>query len=370
MVLRGNICVEVMQLNVQKTFPLSLAPMVGLSHAVLRQLIREYMPVKAKTFWPTEMLNSRRIPEEVLGRNSETLVLTTEENICPQILGNERRAIQRSIDRLAQAWKLEGIDINMGCPVQKALRHNYGVALMGDFDYAKSVVAMASEATRAHHLKLSVKLRAVDSAKTNIETKNFVRGLVDAGATRITLHPRTAEQQRRGKADWTQIKVLMDDFGSDSNVEIIGNGDIQTVDDVFQMMLETGVSQVMSGRALTARPWLMWQVGERLGLEAPTGREGQPAPRDEIEEGAEYGRMMIRFIEIVDEIFIGHLKMNENLALRKIQFFVRTNHVWLEFGHAFMSTVNTAKSLSECKDRISAFFMTEQRMIGKTDLRQ
>lgn len=359
-----------MQLSDQKTFPLSLAPMVGLSHAVLRQVVREYMPQNSKTVWPTEMLNSRRLPEEVLGRNSETLVLPTEESICPQILGNEKQAIQRSIDRLANTWSLEGIDINMGCPVQKALRHNYGVALMGDFDYAKSVVAMASEATKANHLKLSVKLRAVDSNKSNIETKNFVHGLIEAGATRITLHPRTAEQQRRGKADWKQIKILVDEFASDSPIEIIGNGDIQTADDVFQMMQETGVRYVMSGRALTARPWLMWQVGERMGLAEPAGRDGQRAPQTELEEGAEFGRMMIRFIEIVEDIFIGHLKMNENLALRKIQFFVRTNHVWLEFGHAFMSTVNSAKTLADCKDRINAFFQNEQRLFGKTDLRQ
>ena len=344
--------------------------MVGLSHAVLRQLLREYMPSNARTVWPTEMLNSRRLPEEVLGRNSETLVLPTEENICPQILGNEKQAIQRSIDRLAKMWRLEGIDINMGCPVQKALRHNYGVALMGDFDYAKSVVSMAAESTKANHLKLSVKLRAVDSTKTNVETKNFVHGLVEAGATRITLHPRTAEQQRRGKADWTQIKTLVDEFSSQQGVEIVGNGDIQTADDVFLMMSETGVKQVMSGRALTAKPWMMWQVGERLGFKPPHGREFEKAPVTEIEEGAEFGRMMIRFLELVEEIFIGHLAMNESLALRKVQFFVRTNHVWLEFGHSFMSTVNTAKTISECKERILSFFQNEHRLLRTTDLRQ
>lgn len=359
-----------MQLNDAKTFPLSLAPMVGLSHAVLRQLIREYMPANAQTVWPTEMLNSRRLPEEVLGRNSETLVLPHENNICPQILGNDKQAIQRSIDRLAKNWRLEGIDINMGCPVQKALRHNYGVALMGDFDYAKSVVSMAAESTRALQLKLSVKLRAVDSTKTNVETKNFVHGLIEAGATRITLHPRTAEQQRRGKADWKQIKILVDEFSKVEAVEIVGNGDIQTAEDVFLMMQETGVRQVMSGRALTAKPWMMWQVGERLGFKPPPGRELQRAPITELEEGAEFGRMMIRFVELVEEIFIGHLAMNESLALRKIQFFVRTNHVWLEFGHAFMSTVNTAKSIAECKGRILAFFQIEQRMLQTTDLRQ
>jgi tRNA-dihydrouridine synthase B len=358
-----------MQITKNPPFPLSLAPMVGLSHAVLRQVVKEYMPQDSESIWPTEMLNSRRIPDEVIGRNSETLVLPNESRICPQLLGNEKRAIQRSIERLDELWPLHGIDINMGCPVQKALRHNYGVALMGDFDYARSVVEMASEVTSKKNLQLSVKLRAVNSNKSNLELRQLVHGLVDAGATRITLHPRTAEQQRRGRADWQQIKVLVDEFKS-SSIQIIGNGDIQTVEDVFRMMSETGVTEVMSGRALTARPWLMWQVGERLGFQPPLFRKGEKAPVTAHQEGAEYGRMLARYVDLIDEIFCRQISMNENLALRRIQFFVKTSHVWLEFGHALMSTVTAAKTLSECRDRIRRFFESEQRMHQMTELRQ
>lgn len=358
-----------MQITQNPPFPLSLAPMVGLSHAVLRQVIKEYMPENTQSIWPTEMLNTRRLPEEVLGRNSETLVLPHEDRMCPQLLGNEKKAIQRSIERLSDLWSLHGIDINMGCPVQKALRHNYGVALMGDFDYAKNVVAMASEVTAKKNLQLSVKLRAVDSTKSNLELRQLVHGLVDAGATRITLHPRTAEQQRRGRADWQQIKILVDEF-KNTGIQIVGNGDIQTAEDVFRMMSETGVTEVMSGRALTARPWLMWQVGERMGLKAPAARSGEIAPATETQEGTEYRRMLLRYIDLVEDIFCRQIAMNENLALRRINFFVKTSHVWLEFGHTLMSMVTAAKTLNECRDRVAQFFEYEQRMYKKTELRQ
>lgn len=65
-----------------------------------------------------------------------------ETQLVPQILGNEEKAISESIRKL-EDWGAEGIDINMGCPVQKALRHNYGVSLMGDPEYAAEVVRMA-----------------------------------------------------------------------------------------------------------------------------------------------------------------------------------------------------------------------------------
>src|SRR6188768_429399 len=117
-------------------FPLCLAPMVGLTHVALRRVIQDYMPENATTHWPTEMLSSRRLPDENLKTTPETLRSNSENNLVPQILGNEEVAISRSVKRLVNEWGASGIDINMGCPVQKALRHNYGVSLMGDVDYA------------------------------------------------------------------------------------------------------------------------------------------------------------------------------------------------------------------------------------------
>lgn len=356
----------------EKSFPVCLAPMVGLSHAVLRAIVRDYMPLQdaadIPTIWPTEMLNSRRVPQEILGRTSETYVQAHETFMVPQLLGNQSKEIQESIIKLNSHWNLSGIDINMGCPVQKALKHNYGVSLMGDSDYAAKVVKYAVEAAQSLEKKIpiSVKLRAVGSDKSVDELCRFIDKLASAGASWVTLHPRTAEQKRRGSADWSQIRYLK----QRSPIPIIGNGDIQVVDDIFQMLEETGADKVMSGRALTARPWLMWQVGEKLKYAPPKGKENQTAPQTEAQEGAEYGKMLLRFINLAEENFVLKIGLSESLVLRKIQFFIRTNHVWLQFGHRLMSLSNRCQTIQALKDQVELFFQSEQIMFKQTELRQ
>lgn len=338
-------------------FPLCLAPMVGLTHVALRQVIRSYMPADASTIWPTEMLNSRRIPSEILGETAETYKVADEDGLVPQILGNEEKPIAESVARL-EDWGAVGIDINMGCPVQKALKHNYGVALMGDANYAAEVVAMATKHAR---VPVSVKLRAVGSSKEFDELLNFVTGLREAGASWICLHPRTAAQKRRGLADWEQIRQLKQAV----DYPIIGNGDVQTAEDALAMLKETGCDMAMSGRGLAARPWMVWQLGEDLGFAPPVGREGQKAPRTPEEEGAEYGRMFFEFINHCEYWF-----KNEDLAMRKIRFYLRTTSVWLHFGHALMSLSTKAKNLQELRELARIFFDQEQTMALRTELRQ
>lgn len=336
-------------------FPVCLAPMVGLTHVALRRLLNDYMPPEAATIWPTEMLNSRRLPQEILGETPETQKMDNEKFLVPQILGNDEAFISKSVQKLEQ-WGAHGIDINMGCPVQKALRHNYGVALMGDSDYAAKVVEMTVRNTK---LPVSVKLRAAGPEQGQEYFVKFVKGLENAGATWLTLHPRTGEQKRRGSADWSKIKNLK----SLVNLPIVGNGDVQTWQDVFRMKEETGCDLVMSGRALAARPWMMWQVGEKLGFSPPVGRTG-PAPQSTLEEGQEYGRALLNFINYCEEYFQG------DLGLRKVKFYIKTTHVWLDFGHALMASASGCQTYDDLRIKVKDFFNQEIEMKPYTELRQ
>lgn len=337
-------------------FPLCLAPMVGLTHVALREVMREYLPREAFTIWPTEMLNSRRIPNENLEKTPETMRAAHETGLVPQILGNEEEPIAESVKRLVE-WGAEAIDINMGCPVQKALKHNYGVALMGDPQYAAEVVRMT---VKNSTVPVSVKLRAVGSTKEFDELLQFVSGLRNSGAAWVCLHPRTAAQKRRGSADWEQIKQLHKavDF------PVIGNGDVQTVEDALQMLQETGCDMAMSGRGLAARPWMLWQLGEELGFAAPEGKEGLRAPRTPEEEGAEYGRCLLRLIAFSRQYF------GEDLAMRKVRFYVRTTGVWLAFGNALFGVCAKAKTTEEMEAGVRKFFESSVEMSPRTELRQ
>jgi len=334
--------------------------MVGLSHVGLRLLVRRYMPQGAVTHWPTEMLNSRRLPNETLGQSPETRVADCEDHLVPQLLANEEEPIRRSVERL-RSWRIRGIDINMGCPVNKALRHNYGVALMGDLNYASRVIELTVK--HAQGLPVSVKLRA-GLQNDKVYLKEFVQALEAAGASWLCLHPRLAAQKRRGVADWSQVEYVREHV----KIPVIGNGDIQNVEDVWERWSGMGTSVcdgIMVGRALTARPWLMWQVGERLGFPPPVAfaSEGRSAPSTPEEEGAEMGRALDYFLDILSDHF------TESLAVRRLNFFIRNAHPWLEFGHALAAKVSRSKTINEARTTIQDFFSVPQRMSPRTELR-
>jgi len=317
-------------------------------------MVRRYLPKGAETIWPTEMLNTRRLLHQVPGETNETFRDENELDLFPQILGNEERFIKDSIERLTE-WGIKGIDINMGCPVSRALRHNYGVSLMGDIDYARDVVKMTTKHT---DLPVSVKLRAADQGDKEFLLK-FVNALAEGGASWVCLHPREAKQMRKGAADWDQIKYLKENI----NIPVIGNGDVHVYQDAQRMMRETGCDGVMIGRALTARPWMFWQLGRSMGLENPEGITGDP-PQTPEEEAYEYGKALHHFAEICEQYF------TEKQAQKRIKFFVIVSHVWLNFGHSLMSKVHKAQSVEAMKEAILNFFKASGlRMSERTELR-
>ena len=345
-----------MELPKDINFPLCLAPMVGLSHCAFRQVVREYLPKGATTLWPSEMLNSRRIPHENLSRIPESMKMEDENFWMPQLLANEEDKIKMSLEKLF-AYGAQGVDINMGCPVKKALKHNYGVALMGDPQYAAEVVATAVRYSEGR--PISVKLRAADQGEDD-KWVHFVKALEEAGAHWLCLHPRTAAQKRRGLADWSQVKKLKELV----RLPVIGNGDIQVVEDIEWSFQQSQCDMVMIGRALTARPWLLWQWGEKKGWNPPEGKEGLLAPKTPEEEAIEYGKSLFRLLDLMEE------KFQERAALRKFLFHIQVSHVWLPFGHTLYGQISMAKTFDHARGLLDKFFSSSHTMRARTELRE
>ena len=212
-------------------FPFFLAPMVGLSHLAMRSVARGYRPEAARSLAFTEMLSTRRLPTERLGERPETSFGEDEADLVPQIVGNDEGFIAGSLRRL-ERMRPTAVDVNLGCPVSHAFQMDWGVALMGDMRRAEEVLTAV---VRHSHVPVSAKIR------TGLEDDpeyllDFARMLQDVGVSWISLHPRTARSQRRGRARWEHIARVRDAV----RVPVIGNGDVQTADDAFQLISETG----------------------------------------------------------------------------------------------------------------------------------
>lgn len=334
-------------------FPVFPAPMVGLSHTALRQTVASYLPSGARTVAFTEMLSSRRLPTERIGDRPETAFVANEPPLVPQLLANEERFIAASLGKLA-VMRPAGIDINMGCPVSKALKHNWGVALMGDPRYAEEVVRTT---VRHSTVPVSVKLRT-GIADDPAYLVDFALMLEDAGASWITLHPRIASQQRRGRARWEYVGRVREAV----SIPVVGNGDVQTAGDAIEMLRETGCDGVMIGRASAARPWIFWQIGEALGRPAPAGRDGEEPPRDPWAEGAEFARSLRTFVAAARESFA------PDDAAKRLRFYAHWGSRWLDFGHELWRRIVSTRSLDEALAVGDAFFSVPQRMAARTTL--
>lgn len=333
-------------------FPCFLAPMVGLSHVALRQTVARYLPAGRRTLLFTEMLSSRRLPTERIGDRPET-AFVPDEPLVPQLLANEERFIAASLRKL-EGMRPAAIDINMGCPVSKALKHNWGVALMGDPRYAEKVVRTT---VRHSRWPVSVKLRTglSDDPAYLID---FARMLEEAGAAWLTIHPRIASQQRRGQPRWEYIARVRDAVA----IPVIGNGDVQTAGDALSLLRETGCDGVMIGRAAAARPWIFWQIAEALDLPSPSGRTSDAAPADGYGEGAEYARALEAFIEVCEQAF------QTGDAIKRLKFFAHWGGRWLDFGHELWRRMTGVVDLDGARAVGREFFAVPQRMSARTTL--
>ncbi len=354
--------------------PLLLAPMVGLTHYAVRAAVAEFLPDPSQALWMTEMLNSRRVSSQRMHETPEVFFYDAENGVYPQLLANEEEFIRISVPRL-ESWGAKAIDINMGCPVKKALKHNYGVALMGDPAYAAEVVRMTVQHAT---VPVSVKLRASgvksveevsedqkrlsNREKNRLAEKNteidfeylatFIEGLYRAGASWITIHPRTAEQMRRGEANWALVKRLKEHFKNTpyANRGIIANGDVQTREDIRNMFEATGADRVMIGRALMAKPWLI------------EGKIHDPEP-DAYEQGALYGKFLISVAEKMAD------KYELQAGMRRMRFLIVYSRPWVEFGEYLYGRVMASTTYEELIQAFHKFFDQKQRIIARTSLR-
>ena len=241
----GNVCVK---------NQVGLAPMAGISNASYIKLVSEM----GLGFAITELISS----EAIFRGNEKTIEMLNGINdldvpVGVQIFGGNPNSMAKAAKYICDNYKVSFIDINMGCPVPKvALRSQAGSSLMKNperaYDIVKSVVDSVN-------VPVTVKIRSGwDSNSINaVEIAKLVE---KAGASMITVHPRTRAQGYSGQADWNIIKSVKESV----SIPVIGNGDIRSYLDAKRMLDETLCDGIMIGRAAIGNPWIIKECVDYL----------------------------------------------------------------------------------------------------------
>lgn len=238
--------------------PLLLAPMAGVSEAPFRQICRQMgADVVLSEFLSSEAIR-RRIKTTLEGADFEEC----ERPIGIQIYGADPGAMAEATALITEHYKPEFIDINFGCPVKKVVQRNGGSGCLRDLDLVERIIRVCVAAT---HIPVTVKTRSGWNDETRDPVGIALR-MQDAGARAFTLHARTRTQMFSGQASWDEIARVVEAL----EIPVIGNGDIQTADDVVRMVRHTGCAGVMVGRGSFGNPWLFREARALL--------DGRPRP--------------------------------------------------------------------------------------------
>ena len=211
----------------------------------------------------TEMVSA-----DALARDNATtlhmLEVSPEEKLTGfQVFGSKPSIVAQAVRRFAPLAPAL-IDLNCGCSVPKVLKADCGAALMRSPELVGSIVAaMKAETDRP----VSVKLRLgwEDARPTYLAC---AEAAVKAGASMVTLHPRTRAQAFRGTAKWEHIGTLK----ASCPVPVIGSGDLFTAEDCERMVRTTGCDGVMVARGSLGNPFIFRQAEALLRGDCGGGR--------------------------------------------------------------------------------------------------
>ncbi len=261
-----------------------LSPMDGVTDASFRFIaakhggpdvtITEFVNVESGFFVPDVLVKDLTYTE-------------SERPVVAQIYGSTPEMFYKFAHVVCELG-FDGLDINMGCPAKKVAARGSGAALILTPGLAQSIIRAARQGIQhwfegqtlcdlkippelIQKFSISNRLRTgleipprrrliPVSVKTRlgydqITVEEWIQTLLEEKPSVISLHGRTLKQMYKGNADWEAIARAVE-LAKNSETLILGNGDLQNMNDIYRRVRETGVDGVLIGRSAQGNPWI------------------------------------------------------------------------------------------------------------------
>ena len=239
--------------------PISVAPMMKCTDRHDRNFLRT---ISKKVLLYTEMLTTQAI---VHARDPSKL-LSFEESEHPlalQIAGSDPVQIRDAV-LIANSYKFDEINFNLGCPSKRVQKNNFGACLMSDYQLVLKCLKSIVDTSK---VPISIKMRTGINNCTSYEfLKNFVNHISDSGCTKYIIHARNALLGSLSPKNNLKIPPLKYDYvyrlkNNFPFFQIILNGGIRSLMEVDTHLNK--VDGIMMGRGVYNNPYLLTEVDKK-----------------------------------------------------------------------------------------------------------
>ena len=246
-------------------WPVSIAPMMDRTDRHYRYFMRQ---ITRHTLLYTEMITTAAL---IHGDRDKLLGFSNVEKPLALQLGGDDPTHLATCARLAEEWRYDEVNLNVGCPSDRVQNGHFGACMMAQPELVARCIAAMRQATT---LPITVKHRiGIDDLDRYEDMANFVRIVALAGCDRFIVHARKAilhglsprENRTVPPLRYDDVHRLKADFPA-LRIEI--NGGITTLVQATTHLQY--VDGVMLGRAAYDHPYLF--------AEADTLSCNDPAP--------------------------------------------------------------------------------------------
>ena len=235
-------------------FPIiALAPLAGFTDLPFRKVVKKY-----EADWTiSEMINANALAF----KNEKTFkMIEKNENETPysvQIAAHNSEVAKKAVEILNQFDFIDGIDLNVGCPVKKAIKSGYGGNLLNEPDNLSEIIKTIA---KTHNKKFfSIKMRIGFDEINGVDRAKLIE---DSGAEILTVHGRTVKQMYKGSSNYDEIAKIKEAL----SIPVLANGDIDSYQKAREVLDYTKCDGVMIGRGAIGHPWIFKEIKENRSI--------------------------------------------------------------------------------------------------------